>query len=162
MGRIAGNKVTDSDDVKFWRLVRKTETCWLWIGGQYATGYGRFAPRRYKAQRAHRYAWKLKRGRIPKGKDVCHRCDVRTCIRLSHLFLGTRAENMRDAVEKGRTNRNERHWNAKLTMAKAQEIRSLHQQGLSCRSIAAQMHVSASTISRVCSGVDRGGWHAPT
>jgi len=157
----AGNRGV-SEIERFWKLVEKLPTgCWEWRGGYYVTGYGRFAPtHKGKQYRAHRYSWTLVRGHIPLGFDLCHHCDNRACVNPAHLFVGTRLDNMRDAAAKGRTQKNERHWNAKLTMAKAKEIRALHQQGLSCRSIAAQVQVSASTISRVCSRADKGGWRA--
>lgn len=51
---------------------------------------------------AHRAAWTLSKGRIPSGLLVLHRCDNPRCIEVEHLFLGTHADNFRDAVEKGR------------------------------------------------------------
>jgi hypothetical protein len=51
---------------------------------------------------AHRLAWSLVHGPIPKGHYICHRCDTPSCINPSHLFLGTPMDNTMDAIAKGR------------------------------------------------------------
>jgi len=50
----------------------------------------------------HRWVWRLAYGEIPEGMHVLHRCDNPPCFRLSHLFLGTMRDNMRDKTAKGR------------------------------------------------------------
>lgn len=43
---------------------------------------------------AHRVAWMLENGEIPKGLDVAHKCSRRICVRESHLDVVTRKRNM--------------------------------------------------------------------
>lgn len=84
---------------RFWDNVRKTDTCWLWKG-ECNDGYGRFYAHGGKV-RAHRFAWQMIHGRLaPKDMMVCHRCDVRPCVRPDHLYLGTHADNMFDLIVK--------------------------------------------------------------
>lgn len=50
----------------------------------------------------HQRAWILTHGEIPSGLQVLHACDNMRCYEITHLFLGTIADNIRDAVSKGR------------------------------------------------------------
>jgi len=78
--------------------------CKLWIGAK-TTGYG--VIRVYRDGKAknllvHRWAWEKENGPIPEGMEVCHHCDVPACYEITHLFLGTRQDNMTDMKQKGR------------------------------------------------------------
>lgn len=76
--------------------------CWLWTATANTQGYGGFMLNG-KREHAQRVAWFLKHGQMPPlGIDVCHRCDTPSCVNPDHLFLGTRRDNMRDAIAKGR------------------------------------------------------------
>lgn len=55
-----------------------------------------------KGEKAHRLVFKLFRGPLIKGKEICHFCDRKGCINPDHLFQGTHKENMKDALNKGR------------------------------------------------------------
>lgn len=80
--------------------------CWLWTGPVFKKrgGYGAFTMRLAGIiqVRAHRFAWTIYRGNIPKGMHVLHHCDNPRCVNPSHLFIGDQAANMRDKALKGR------------------------------------------------------------
>ncbi|MBL8445652.1 MAG: HNH endonuclease [Zoogloeaceae bacterium] len=129
--------------------------CWIWMACIHSsTGYGRFGIGRRETEYAHRASWRLFKGEIPAGLDVCHMCDVRLCVNPNHLFLGTRQDNMKDASKKGRVRlptidqmlRAEKQPMAKLTNEQVREIRL---SGKSQNELAAQFGVSQSCISLV-------------
>jgi HNH endonuclease len=87
----------------FWSHVVKTESCWLWQGCGFSGGYGRVRLSRNSSITAHRASWMLTHGDIPADKMmICHKCDVRRCVRPDHLFLGTAADNVHDCIAKNR------------------------------------------------------------
>lgn len=69
--------------------------CWLWIDAipLKQNGYGRINVFRKGPQRAHRIAWELYRGPIPRGLVVDHICRVRSCVNPDHLRVVTRRQN---------------------------------------------------------------------
>lgn len=75
--------------------------CWEWNGATLNSGYGCIRENR-KTLLAHRVSYELHIGAIPPRVDICHRCDNRLCINPAHLFIGTRSDNMRDALSKKR------------------------------------------------------------
>lgn len=91
----------DSDIKRFWQRVDKSGDCWLWTARRDKDGYGGISIGS-KNFRAHRIAYELTFGAIPKGLIVCHHCDNPPCCNPSHLFLGTQQDNSTDRVKKGR------------------------------------------------------------
>lgn len=96
--------------------------CWLWAGSTTKAGYGRFQVGR-RPREAHRVSWELFVGDIG-NYHVLHKCDVRSCVNPSHLFLGTHEDNMLDMAAKGRCVSGERHPKAKLKSQDVAEIRA--------------------------------------
>ncbi len=79
--------------------------CWIFMGKIQDTGYGMITKQVNKVKRyigAHRLSWEMTYGPVPDGMLVCHKCDVRSCINPSHLFLGTYKDNSQDMKHKGR------------------------------------------------------------
>lgn len=64
-------------------------------------GYGVLGVSGSTTMLAHRISWKMHFKRIPNGKMVLHKCDVRACIRPSHLYVGTSQDNANDRVQRG-------------------------------------------------------------
>lgn len=101
--------------------------CTVFTGAKGRSGHGHiFRDKKAAAYGAHRLAWELRHGPIPKGIVVCHRCDVPACVNVEHLWLGTHDDNMRDKAEKGRAYRMQGidHPLAKLTDEKVRAIRA--------------------------------------
>lgn len=99
---------------RFWAKVWKTSSCWLWTAAQDRDGYGWFKKDR-KQVYAHRIAWLIEYGEDP-TLFVLHRCDTPSCVRPSHLFLGTNTDNIRDASRKGRLATGDRNGSKKFSL----------------------------------------------
>jgi len=150
---------------RFWSKVDKSGECWLWTGGS-VQAYGRVRVNG-ESRSAHCYSWEIHRGPIPEGMFVCHNCpggDNPRCVNPDHLFLGTCADNVRDAVAKGRAQTGDRHYSrlnpellargsrhgrprSKLTEAQVIEIRQRLANGEGTCALAREFEVSPATIS---------------
>jgi HNH endonuclease len=123
-----GDKEQDPVWRRFWNKVRKGEDCWEWIGSKDRKGYGRLAISQVPIL-AHRIAWQLEHGEIPEGLCVLHHCDNPSCVRVAHLYLGDRGDNMRDCLVRSRhwtdPRLGEKHGMSKLQSVDILRIRSL-------------------------------------
>ncbi len=89
---------------------------------------------------------------IPPGHFACHDCDNRACINPAHLFPGTQADNIADAVSKGRMARGTRHGKAKLAPDTIHEIRRRHEAGTPTLRLARDLGLARSTVRGVIAG----------
>lgn len=80
--------------------IKPENGCWEWNGARSGSGYGQF----WSGSRNIPAHWFLLDEHPPKGIEACHKCDNKLCVRPSHLFIGTHADNERDKVAKRRHN----------------------------------------------------------
>lgn len=132
--------------------ISQTGTCWVWMGGCDTRGYGQMKIRNSrKAERVHRRVWEMEHlKKIPKGMLVLHRCDNSLCVRPDHLYIGTHADNSRDAVKRGRSSRGEHRPGAKLTEKLVKAMRRRATWGWSYPRIGEWAGVNTSTARNVC------------
>lgn len=127
--------------------------CIEWVGEKSVYGYGVLREIRLatgsKVFMAHRVAWELTFGAIPKNVLVCHHCDNRSCVNPEHLFLGSHKDNTQDMVHKGRSASGEKHGNVKLTK---QQALIIEHSVCTNRTLSERYGISESQIRRIRGG----------
>lgn len=125
---------------RFWAnvLIAGPDECWLWLGSVGSHGYGQIQIQK-KSALAHRVAWELTNGQIPRGLVICHSCDTPLCCNPRHHFLGTHKDNAMDKVKKGRAP-------SKLNPDKVRELRDLYAAGWSTRRLARHFDVDRRAV----------------
>jgi hypothetical protein len=88
-----------------------TAPCWEFVGGLTSSGHGNFRIwdpiRGWRNVSAHKFSYLHFKGALPTGADgldmhVRHVCDWKPCVAPYHLIPGTRSQNMKDMIERGR------------------------------------------------------------
>ena len=149
---------------RFWAKVNKNGpsqphcmelgNCWEWTAALDGRGYGviQNGGRGEPLQRAHRVAFFLEYGRWPEPCAL-HKCDNRACVRIDHIFEGTKKDNAIDTHSKGRANlnpnRGERHHNAKLTEAQVVKLKEELRTDKRQRILAAEYGISRRNVQAI-------------
>lgn len=134
--------------------------CDEWTGYRNKRGYGNFyigcdqEGKQYRML-AHRLVWATHHGEIPSGIEICHTCDNPSCIEITHLFAGTKQENMADMVAKGRQSKGDTHPRSKLNDRDVAEILWFRSAGVDNRHVARMYGISRSHVSNITAGRDR-------
>lgn len=139
-------------EVRLFRDSRPNEVtgCIEWTKHLDESGYGVIGYGS-RCKRTHRVSWEFCNGPIPSGLCVLHRCDNPKCLNVSHLFLGTKADNNADKLAKGRQSKGSKHGFAKLTEEDVSEIRRRHANGEKQKDLAEEYGVSGCAIWQVVS-----------
>lgn len=138
---------------RFWSKIAKLDNgCWFWKGKVSNSGYGRLAlegGRGAAEVQAHRFSWELKNGPMPRELYACHKCDNRWCVNPDHIFPGTPLDNQQDMARKGRSQRGERHFFAKLTERDVINIRTRAAAGEKQTILAAEYGLTKQTLNEI-------------
>lgn len=107
---------------RLWGEYKDISSCWNWPRSCTRAGYGQISRKIDGSQRllyAHRVAYEIANGSIPKGMEVRHKCDNPACFNPNHLCIGTHAQNMHDMATRRRSKIGRRyplgdaHWTRK-------------------------------------------------
>lgn len=133
------------------KYTKVSSGCWEWSARISPFGYGQFSTSDGDSWQAHRFSYTLHKGKIPKGLCVCHTCDNRKCVNPTHLWVGTRNDNIQDMHRKGRARKatSEKNDGAKISWQEVREIRKLYPLMKSHRKLAVKFNISRRQISRI-------------
>lgn len=145
-------KISDSDKERFLRkiVIAADGDCHEYQGAM-ILGYGVFWLNG-KNVKAHRVAYVIANGEIPKGLQVNHHCDNRKCVNPKHLYAGTTQENVDDRERRHRGRRvfGQSHRNTTLSNEDVLLIRSLYSTGCyTQKEIAAKYSISDRTVGQI-------------
>lgn len=122
--------------------------CWEWGNEIHRDGYG-VMRHRGTYYMAHRLAYRFWVGDFDASLVIRHTCDNPPCVNPKHLLPGTQADNVMDAVSRGRNRSRPRA----LTWDQACEIRDRYvPYKVSCAMLAKEYGVPAPVISGIVQG----------
>lgn len=137
-------------------LVAETDECINYPYYRNGSGYG-WVNISGKPMGAHAYVAELVHGSKPtKYHEACHTCGKGHlgCVNPSHIYWGTRKQNVRDAMNHGtsyipKPRSGKDHHNFKVTDDMKKQIIKMLSEGLKQKEIAFLMNLSQTTISKI-------------
>lgn len=140
-------------DDNFWSRVRRTDTCWIWIGARNPGGYGNVR-RDGRYQKAHRYCFSRWHAvNLDSAQYLAHSCDTPACVNPAHLRVASQREIMAECAAKNRIAFGRRSGNNKLTEQQVLDIRANY---VLCRvsqaELAERYSVSQPTVHHIVHG----------
>lgn len=142
-------------DCAVWSKIRvgAPHECWEWTASRKKSGHGSFSYNGQAGQYPHRAVLSLKLGRpLRDDEETRHECDNPPCCNPAHLVEGSKSDNMRDAVSRGRLNpvppfkRGEAHYRAKLS---EQIVRAIRDSVETNNALAAMYGVTPETVGKI-------------
>jgi len=136
--------------------------CVLWQGAVDHYGYGSikqyFPDGSRRTVKVHRWIMEMAEGRLlHPAETILHLCDNPPCFRVSHLRIGTIAENNADARAKGRASKppinrlfGTANPNTKISPVERVNVFSKWMAGASMHALAAEYGVSSQRIHAIC------------
>lgn len=117
---------------------------------KHSDGYG-WVGINYKNWLAHRLVFVVKKGEIPKGKMVLHKCGNRSCINPDHLYAGGLHDNVHDSLDHGTWK-----WGKtalKLNPKAVREIRKIYAEGgITQSELGKRFGVTQTSVSQILLG----------
>lgn len=163
---IASEDIPQKTRLRFWQHMAVPKNgCWVWRGAKFRKGYGNFHVPGVGNIGAHVVSYLLTRDTdiLQPNDCVLHKCDNPPCCRPSHLFKGTKLDNTRDMIDKGRekyygnlknarVRRGEETSNHVLTAADVLAIRHARSLGVGQKRLAKQYGVCYQAIQAIDHG----------
>jgi transcriptional regulator with XRE-family HTH domain len=144
------SKLTDRE--RFYAKTKRADNgCLLWTGSWGGElRYGKFRLNG-KMVKAHRAVWFIEYGELLTSEQwILHSCDTPSCVEITHLRVGNHAENVADAVARGRLRGSPR-----FTDAQIDDMRLMIARGDSDQEIADRFGCSRTYVSLIRRGKRR-------
>lgn len=141
---------------RFWNKIdiRSDDECWEWQWSK-RKGYGHIRIN-YIHYDAHRLAYELTYGKIPKGLCVLHLCNNPGCCNPKHLELGTQLTNMKYKVKCGHNPMGEKSSLHKINNEQVITIRKMYKTGkYSQRELGKKYNISQTEVYKILKNL---GW----